>query len=219
MIDNTTLAPIDTNIPAAIEAATASVAMVSLIVPTVIDTAVTMIPLLMAAASHTGGTVARSTEVTTVPTVVHTYVITMLPTVVVAVSVIVAVISMTVPGMGAAIGGIEVGTSEVEVVTMWVAEIDAKVPVACLPVERAVEIAGCHKGVPLPVVEDIAQVEVTTLPIGAEHVCTSCDTHEVVEIDLVCGLILLIGQIQLVRHLVSEEQGLIAGLLVTHCFG
>jgi len=190
-------------VSAATEVATASIAMV---------------PVVMTAARHTGGAVARTTVVSTIPAVMHAHMVIVMGTIVVAVAVIVAVTAMTVPGMGAAIGGIEVGTSEVEIVTVRVAEIDAEVPVACLPVEWAVEIGGCHKGVPLPVVEDITHVEVTTLPVGAEHICAPCDTHEVVEVDLVRSLILLFGQIQFVRHLVGEEQGLVAGLLVAHCF-
>ena len=90
-----------------------------------------------------------------IPTVVHTYVMILMATVVVAVSVIISMCAVVMPGMTATVGGIEVRTSEVEIVTMRVAEIDAEMPVACLPVEGTVEIAGCHKGVPLPVVEDI----------------------------------------------------------------
>jgi hypothetical protein len=100
----------------------------------------------------------------------HPNVMSVIATIVVAVSVIVSMCAVVMPGMATTIGGIEVRTSKVEVVTMRVAEIDTEVPVACLPVERTVEIAGCHEGVPLPVVEDIAQVEVTTLPVGAKHV-------------------------------------------------
>ena len=206
-------------VPTAIEVATASITMVPLIISAVVHVVVTVIPVVMTVARHTGGTVARTTVVSTIPTVMHTYVmVIVMGTIVVAVAVIVAVTAMTMPGMTSAIGHIEVRISEVEIVTVRVAEIDAEVPVACLPVEWAVEIGGCHKGVPLPVVEDIAHVEVTTLPVGAEHICTPCDTHEVVEVDLVRSLILLFGQIQFVRHLVGEEQGLVAGLLVAHCF-
>ena len=206
-------------VSAATEVATASIAMIPLIISAVVHAVVTVIPVIMTAARHTGGTVTRTTVVSTIPAVMHTYMMVMMSTVVIAVAVIVAVTAMAMPGMSSAIGHIEVRISEVEIFTVRVAEIDAEVPVASLPVQGTVEIGCCHKGVPLPVVEDITHVEVTTLPIGAEHVCTSCDTHEVVEVDLIRSLILLFGQIQLVRHLVGEEQGLIASLLVTHCFG
>ena len=123
---------------------------------------------------------------------------------------------MGVPGMSTAIGGIEVRTSEVEVVTMWITEIDSEMPVTSLPVKWTIEIAGCYKGVPLPVEEYISEVEITTLPIGSEYIVASCDTHQVVKVDLVGCLILCVRQVQLVSHLVGEEQGLVTSLLVAH---
>jgi hypothetical protein len=149
--------------------------------------------------------------------VVHAIVCSVWGTIVVAVSVIVTVSTVTMPGMSATIGGIEVRTTEVEVVTMGVTEVDAEVPVACVPVEWAIEIVGCHECIPLPVEQDIAQIEVTALPIDTIHIVAAGYTHQIVEIDLVCGLVLLISQIQLIRHLVGQEQGLVASLLVAHC--
>ena len=119
--------------------------------------------------------------------------------------------------MASAIGGIEGRTPEVEVVTMWVAGIDGEMPVAAIPVERTVEISCGTEGLPLPVEQNIAHVEVTALPIGGKDIVVTGDTHQVVEIDLVGGLILRISEIQLVGHFVGEEQGLVASLLVAHC--
>ena len=67
------------------------------------------------------------------------------------VSVIVTISTMNVPSVSTAIGGIEVRTSKEEIVTMRITAIDAEVPVTCLPVEWAIEIAGCYVGIPLPV--------------------------------------------------------------------
>ena len=125
--------------------------------------------------------------------------------------------AMNMPGMSAAIGSIEVWTPEVEIVTVRIAAIDTEVPVACLPVERTIEIVSCQIGTPLPVEQDIAEIEIPALPVGAENICTSCYPHQVVEIDFVSCLVLLVSQIQLVCHLVGEEQSLAAGLLVAHC--
>ena len=63
---------------------------------------------------------------------------------------------MTMPSVSAAVGGIEVRASEVEVVAMWVAGVDAEVPVAAFPEEGTIEVAGCDIGVPLPVEQDVA---------------------------------------------------------------
>ena len=158
-------------------------------------------------------------EITTVPTVVHTHMLSSRSAEVLAVAIVVTTISMNIPGMSATIGGIEVWTSEVEVVTVRIAGIDAEVPVACLPVEGTVEIAGCNKGIPLPVEKDIAQIEVATLPIYTEYIVAARHTHQIVEVDFVTSLIVLVGEVELIGHLISQEQGLVAGLLVTHCAG
>ena len=138
---------------------------------------------------------------------------------VVAVSVVVAVSAMTMPCMSAAIGGIEVRTSEVEVVTVRITCIDAEVPVACIPVEGAVEVGRCDKGVPLCLQQDVAHIEVTALPIDAIDIVNAGDSHQVVEVDLVGSLILLVRQVQLVSHLVRQEECLVTCLLVTHGMG
>ena len=166
---------------------------------------------------HAGRAVVRSAEVTTIPAIMHAEVLSVGCTEVLPVAVVVTMSPMNVPGMSSTIGGIEVRTSEEEIVTMRIAAIDAEVPVACLPVEWAIEVAGCQVGVPLPVEQDIAEIEISALPIGAEHVSATSYTHQVVEVDFVSCFVLLISQIQLVCHLVGEEQGLATGLLVAHC--
>ncbi len=135
---------------------------------------------------------------------------------VVGTSVIIAVSAVHVPAVATPIGSIEMGASIVEIVAVGIAGIDAEMPVARAPVEGAVEVGGCDIGIPLPIIEDVAQVEVTTLPEGTVHIVYAGDTHEVVEVDFVCCLILGIGQVELVGHLVGEEQGFVAGLLVAH---
>jgi hypothetical protein len=87
--------------------------------------------------SHTGGAVAASAaEVTTVKAVAHAKVLATVSkfrTVVRRAAVVVAV-ATNVPGMTAAIGSIEVRASEVEVVTMGIAGIDAEVPETSVPI-------------------------------------------------------------------------------------
>ena len=161
--------------------------------------------------------VARSVEVSTIPTIVQSEVLTMWGTIDVTAAVVVSATSMNVPGMSTTIGSIEVRTSEVEVVTMRIAAIDAEVPVSSVPVEWTIEVGGCYKSVPLPVEEDIAQIQITTLPIGSEDVGTPRHPHQVVEVDLIDSLILLVSQIQLVCHFIGKEQGLVASLLIAHC--
>ena len=169
------------------------------------------------AGSDAGGAVTVATEVTTVPTIVHTDMLSVRAMEVVTMAVIVAVSAYSVPGVCTMIGVIEVRTSEVEVVTVWVTGIDAEMPVAGVPVQRTIEIGSCDEGIPLPVKQDIAQVEITALPVGSIHIVTAGDTHQIVEIDLIGCLVLFVSEIQLISHLVGQEQGLVAGLLIAHC--
>ena len=75
-----------------------------------------------------------ATVVTAIPAVQHAEVCASYQAIVVAVVIVVAVATVQVPGMSTSVGGIECRTSEVEVVAMRIAGIDAEVPVACAPV-------------------------------------------------------------------------------------
>ena len=161
-----------------------------------------------------------SAIVATIPSVAHTAVKMMgivVRTVVRMTSLIETASTIRAPAVSPTVRDIEVRTSEVEVVATRIAGVDAKVPVACIPVQRAIEIGGGTEGFPLPRIENVAEVEVATLPVGTEDVGTARNTHQVVEVDLVGSLILLVGQIQLVCHLVGQEQSFAPGLFVTHC--
>ena len=132
-------------------------------------------------------------------------------------SVIPAASAVAPPTVTSTIDCPEMGASEVEIVAVWIAGIDAEVPVSSVPIERAIEIGGCQIGFVLPLEQDIAKVEVALCPVDSVEVCLGIDTHQVVEVDLVCGLVLLLGEVEFIGHLVSKEQSLLAGLLVTHC--
>lgn len=81
----------------------------------------------------------------------HTYMLSSWGTEVLAMAVVIAAIAVDMPGMSATIADIEGRRSEVEVVTVRITGVDAEVPVASFPVEGTIEIAGCDKGIPLPV--------------------------------------------------------------------
>jgi hypothetical protein len=119
--------------------------------------------------------------------------------------------------MSTAIAGVEHRTTEVEVVTMWIASINAEVPETITPVEWTIEIGSCAECLPLPIQQNIAQVQVTTLPVVAIDIVITRHTHQVVEVDFIGSLILLVRQVQLVSHLVCQEQSLVACLFVAHC--
>jgi len=132
-------------------------------------------------------------------------------------AIVVAMSAMAVPGMSAAIGGIEYGTSEVEEVAVRITDIDAEMPETVTPRQWTEKIAGGTEGIPLPVQQDIAQVAVATLPVVAVNIVDTGHSHQVVEVDFVGSLILFVSEIQLIRHLVRQEQGFVSCLLVSHC--
>ena len=154
--------------------------------------------------------------VTAIPTVAHAYMMVArdMWTEVVVPTFVITPAGVIPPTVTAMVRGEEVWATEVEVVAMRIAGVDAEVPVAAIPVQWAVEIGGCTEGIPLPLVEDITQVEVPALPIDAKHIVVTGHSHQVVQVDLVGCLILGIAQVQFVCHLVGQEQGLVACLLV-----
>ena len=106
--------------------------------------------------SYAGRAVVRIAIVTTVPTIVHAYVLSVWSAEVIPASVVVTMTSVTMPSMSAAIGSVEVRTSEVEVVTVWVTTVDTEVPVTSLPIQWTVEVTCCDVSSPLPIQQDIA---------------------------------------------------------------
>ena len=174
---------------------------------------------VVAATRDSCGAVAASAIVAAIPSIAHAAMLvahSVAWTEVVAMALIVASTAIPVPAVAATIAHVEVGTSEVEIVAPRIVGIDAEVPETCVPVQRTVEIGGCTIEVPLPRIENVAEVKVATLPVGAEDVVTASDTHQIVEVDLVGCLVLCVGEVQLVCHLVGQEQCLLASLLVAH---
>ena len=156
-------------------------------------------------------------EVTTIPTVEHAEVRASYGTEVVTTSIVEPSSAYHVPGMSTAIAGVEHWASEVEVVAMRIAGINAEVPETIAPVEWAIEIASCTECLPLPVEQNVTHIQVTTLPVSAIYIVIACHPHQVVEVDFIGSLVLFVGQVQLISHLVRQEQCLVACLFVAHC--
>lgn len=75
-------------------------------------------------------------------------------------------------------------------------------PIASVPVEWTIEITGVAEHAVLPVEQNITQIQVAVLPVEAVQVVIVVNAHQVVEVDFVCSLILVNGEVQLVSHLV-----------------
>ena len=112
---------------------------------------------------------------------------------------------------------VEVRATEVEIVAARIAGVDDEVPVARIPVERTVEIGGIEICSILPVEQDIAQIHIALAPVSTIQVIVCIYTHQVVEVHLVSCLILVFRKIELVSHLVCQEESLLSCLLITHC--
>ena len=131
-------------------------------------------------------------------------------------AVIVRTSAVHAPAVSSTIDGVEVRPSEVEEVTMGIACIDTEVPISGLPVEGAIEVGGINKSTILPVEQNIAQVEIALLPVDAVEIGLCVDAHQIVEVYLERSFVLFLGEIQFIRHLVGQEEGLLACLFVTH---
>lgn len=123
------------------------------------------------------------------------------------------------PAVTSAVHGVEVRCTEIEVVTVWIAGVHTEVPIACVPVEWTIEITGIAVHAVLPVKQNVTQVQVAALPIEAVQVVVVVDAHQVVEVNLIGSLILVIGEVELVCHLVRQEKSLPTRLVVTHGVG
>ena len=161
---------------------------------------------------------ASTTIISAIPTVTHTreatamcYTMSMRE-----ISMIPRTTTIVMPAMTSSVCNIEMWTTEIEVVTMWIASVDAKVPIATLPPQWAIEIACCTESLILPVEKNISQVLITMNPVVSKHIIVCINTQEIVKIYLVCSLILLFIKVKLIRHFICKEQSLLASLLVTH---
>lgn len=131
-------------------------------------------------------------------------------------SVIPRAASVVVPAMSSAIGVEESGTAEIEIVAVRIARVDAEMPEPRAPIEGTVEIACRQIRAVLPVEQDIAQVNIAALPVSPVNLVGVVHAQEIIEIHLIGGLILLLGEVKLVCHLVGQEQSLLSSLFVTH---
>ena len=148
-----------------IAVAIVSVVIITVAIVSVVIIAVAMIPVAMIsvafmtvtisvvtsvkAVSHAGRFMTYSRSVTKIPAAVP------------------RAMPIVMPAMPAIVNEDKVWSAKIEIVTMGVTCVDGKVPVASVPVQRTIEIAGCAESTILPVEQYIAQVEIASSPIVA----------------------------------------------------
>lgn len=113
---------------------------------------------------------------------------------------------------GTTIGIESVRTRTEELVAVGIVGVNTEVPAVVRPHHRTIEVGNSHIAVVLPAVEHVAQAVVTIYPAAAEDVGVGYQTHHIVKIDFIHCLVLTGVEIQLVSHLIGQEQGLGAGL-------
>ena len=136
-----------------------------------------------------------------------------------AVVMVIAVSTVHSPAVSTSVGNIHRWSGEVVERASRISCVDAEVPAPSVPVERTEEVRSSSESVPLPVEQDVAKVEIASCPVVAIDIIHAGHAHQVVEVNLVCGVILSVREIELVSHFVCQEQRLSASLFVTHCVG
>ena len=95
--------------------------------------------------------------------------------------------------------------------------VDGEEPATSVPSKGTQEIVGCIEEIPLPVVEEMAEIRQTIIQVSSSHVFCSSHAEQIVEIYLIGVFILLVVQIQLVGHLVRQVQCFLTSGFVIHC--
>ena len=109
------------------------------------------------------------------------------------------------------------GRTIVVVISVGIVAIDGESPSATIPKERVEEIIGSSEDSILPVEQNVTKVGITIGEITTVNVVGCLYAEQIVEVDLVAVFVLLVVEVQLIGHLVGEEQSLLASLLVVHC--
>ena len=77
---------------------------------------------------------------------------------------------------------------------------------------RTIEVLHTEELVVLMSGEHVAQHVVAVLPASAEGIAVVVDTAQILEVDVIDGIVLCGHQVKLTRHLVSEKHGFVASL-------
>ena len=123
--------------------------------------------------------------------------------------------TMIEAAMTTTIAVIDSGMTKV-IMTYAVMAIDGEIPSAMQPGQWTEEIVSGGEERVLPVKQNVTNVCIAIGQIVAIEVVSRLNAQQIVEIDFIAITILLIGQVQLVCHLIGEEAGLFACFIVTH---
>jgi hypothetical protein len=94
------------------------------------------------------------------------------------------------------------------VAAIWIYTVDPELPTTITPSQRTIEILQSEEFLVLVWRQHLLYFIVALLPQIGIEVKLRAYTHEIVEIDLIDSFILRWREIQLIGHLVRQEQGL-----------
>jgi hypothetical protein len=97
--------------------------------------------------------------------------------------------------------------------------INAELPATIAPTQRTIEILYTEEFLILVGRQHTLYLKVALFPQIAVEIKRRTYTHKIVEVDLIDRFILRWREIQLIGHLVRQEQGLRAGRFITQGFG
>lgn len=105
--------------------------------------------------------------------------------------------------MLAVVAGIIIRTVEIKFVAVAITRIDAVTEMVVAPISRTIKIGQTSEALIFRTAEDVRQVEIAAVPIRAIEVVIIAEIKKIIIVHLISSLILLIGQIQLISHLVG----------------
>ena len=82
---------------------------------------------------------------------------------------------------------------------------------------RTVKVFRLQEAAVLPAGKNVSELICATVPVDPEDIGSTNEACKVVEIDFIDCLVLIICKIQLVGHLIGEEERLLAGSCGGHC--
>ena len=104
----------------------------------------------------------------------------------------------------------------VEETANGIVTVDGIVPCATVPEEGMQEVVCSSKQRVLPIQQDVTQVGIAIGQVVTVGIVCGLHTQQIIQVDLIAVFILLFVQIQLIGHLVREEQSLLASLVIAH---
>jgi restriction endonuclease Mrr len=130
------------------------------------------------------------------------------------------VVALVAGIMTSAITAVDGGTLVVEEFVVNIARTQGKREiVAAHPNHGTIEIYDLGVAIPLPGAEDVTEVGVAAHPEDAIEIRPVVEAKHIIEVDFIDSLVLREAEVELIGHLIREEEGFLASLGEAHGCG